>query len=120
MLGRWANGRWLNLFTGVIIAALVMLSITLTASVVYPEMTAGAMLAILGGGAAVTAIGCIVVLLRKSKPIDRTGRRDWRMPALEELEPSRMSGARRLWMSVLRLYLLVAGGLVFVRIVRYT
>jgi Mn2+/Fe2+ NRAMP family transporter len=33
VLGPWVNGRWLNLFTGAVIAVLVMLSIILTASV---------------------------------------------------------------------------------------
>ncbi|WP_341210879.1 NRAMP family divalent metal transporter [Sphingomonas paucimobilis] len=118
VLGPWVNGRWLNLFTSVVIAALVMLSIILTSSVLYPAMSAGAMLAILGGGAIVTAIGCMAMFLRKGERIDRTGRGTWQMPSLDRLEPSRMSGARRLWMGVLRLYLLVAGGLVLVRIVQ--
>ena len=36
VLGPWANGRWVNLFTGAVIAVQVMLSIILTASVLYP------------------------------------------------------------------------------------
>jgi Mn2+/Fe2+ NRAMP family transporter len=37
VLGPWVNTRWLNLFTGGVIAVLVMLSIILTASVMFPE-----------------------------------------------------------------------------------
>ena len=117
VLGPWANGRWLNLFTGVVIAALVMLSIILTASVLFPDLGADVMLGILGGGGAVTATGGVVALTRKAEPVDRNGKAEWRMPALSELEPAAMSKGRRLWMGVLRGYLLVAGALVLVRIV---
>jgi Mn2+/Fe2+ NRAMP family transporter len=37
VLGPWANGRWLNIFTGGVIAVLVILSIILTASVMFPD-----------------------------------------------------------------------------------
>jgi hypothetical protein len=38
------------------------------------------------------------------------------MPPLSELPPARLSALSRLWMIVLRGYLVVAGGLVLVRI----
>ena len=38
VLGPWINGRPLHVFTGAVIAVLVMLSITLTRSVLFPEM----------------------------------------------------------------------------------
>jgi hypothetical protein len=38
------------------------------------------------------------------------------MPPLETLPPARMSTLSRIWMIVLRGYLVVAGGLVLVRI----
>ncbi|MFX6254443.1 hypothetical protein ABTF84_19965, partial [Acinetobacter baumannii] len=50
--------------------------------------------------------------------VDRSGRKTWRMPPLDRLEPATMSRGRRLWMGVLRGYLLVAGGLVLVRIIQ--
>lgn len=117
VLGPWANGRGLNVFTGVVIAALVMLSIILTASVLFPNLDAAVMLTILGVGGAVTTLGAFVALTRRAEPVDRAGKKDWRMPSLAELEPARMSKGRRLWMGVLRGYLLIAGALVFVRIV---
>jgi Mn2+/Fe2+ NRAMP family transporter len=118
VLGPWVNGRWLNLFTGVVIAALVLLSIILTASVLYPHMDAKVMLAILIGGGAAAGVGLVVALARKSVRINRAGRETWRMPPLDQLGPAPMSRARKLWMAVLRGYLLVAGGLVLVRIVQ--
>ena len=39
VLGPWVNGRALTVFTGAVIAALVMLSIILTASVFFPGMS---------------------------------------------------------------------------------
>ena len=39
------------------------------------------------------------------------------MPPLASLEPAKLSLAAKTWMGVLRLYLVVAGGLVLVRIV---
>ena len=43
-------------------------------------------------------------------------RNNWRMPPLHELPASHLSLAARTWMFVLRAYLVVAGGLVLVRI----
>jgi class 3 adenylate cyclase len=45
------------------------------------------------------------------------GRVTWRMPPLGQLAPQRMTPLTRIWMVVLRGYLVVAGGLVLVRIV---
>ena len=39
VLGPWANGRAMNLLTGAIIAGLVVLSVILTASVLFPDQT---------------------------------------------------------------------------------
>ena len=48
--------------------------------------------------------------------VDRVAQH-WRMPPLRELPPAQLSLAARIWMGVLRLYLVVAGGLVLLRIV---
>jgi len=118
VLGPWVNGRWRNLFTGVVIATLVMLSIILTASVLYPEMNEITILAILGSGL-VLALGVAAWLLyMRSGRIDRSGRSTWRMPPLGELPPAHLTPLTRVWMAVLRLYLVLAGGLVLIRIVQ--
>ena len=41
----------------------------------------------------------------------------WRMSALASLPPAKLSLAAKTWMGILRLYLVVAGGLVLIRIV---
>jgi len=46
-----------------------------------------------------------------------SSRGDWRMPPLDKLPPARLSLAARIWMLVLRAYLVLAAGLVLIRIV---
>jgi Mn2+/Fe2+ NRAMP family transporter len=119
VLGPWRNGRWLNLFTGAVIAVLVLLSVILTASVLFPDLGATAMLWILGGGLGIALLGWIAQQLiapARAEAIDRTGRNDWRMPPLDTLAPATLRRGEKLWLTVLRLYLVVAGGLVLVRI----
>jgi Mn2+/Fe2+ NRAMP family transporter len=122
VLGPWINGRWLNLFTGAVIAIMVMLSIILTASVLYPNITGRQILSILAGGSIVTVLAAIATAwLRRSRGIvpeviDESQRAAWRMPPLDQLPAGGISGMRRLWMGVLRGYLLIASGLVLVRI----
>jgi Mn2+/Fe2+ NRAMP family transporter len=131
VLGPWANSRGLNLFTGAVVAVLVMLSIILTASVLFPDIGARSIVAILVGGG---VLG--IVLTAGAKLFERSdtaigaqpgpaparpaiGVRDsWRMPPLDTLPPVRLSLTSRIWMIVLRGYLVVSGGLVLMRIVQ--
>ena len=54
---------------------------------------------------------------QESESADDLRRANWRMPPLRELPPMRMTPLTRIWMVVLRGYLVVAGGLVLVRII---
>jgi Mn2+/Fe2+ NRAMP family transporter len=132
VLGPWVNSRWLNLFTGAVIALLVMLSMILTLSVLFPGISERAIMGILIGGgilAIVAAIGVrlfesVIVPSRASQdsvaPAERQerDRGTWRMPPLSELPPARLTTLNRVWLIVLRGYLIVAAGLVLVRIVQ--
>ena len=119
VLGPWANGRALNLMTGAVIAGLVVLSVILTASVLFPDQTdETVILWILGIGAALALVaGVLSGGLSAAGPAHGGDRTMWRMPPLERLAPARLSRSSRLWMGVLRLYLVLAGGLVLARIV---
>jgi Mn2+/Fe2+ NRAMP family transporter len=121
VLGPWVNGRPLNVFTGLVIAVLVMLSIILTASVLYPDMGERTIIAILGGGILFTlAIAVALLVIRREDRrvwTDSFGRMIWRMPPLDQLPPAQLTPLTRIWLSVLRSYLVVAGGLVLWRIV---
>ena len=120
VLGPWVNGRGLNVFTGAVIVVLVMLSIILTASVLHPDIGQITILAILGGGTLFTvAIAATLLLIRRG---DRTlwrdsfGRMIWRMPPLEQLPPAAITPLTRIWLAILRGYLIVAAGMVLWRI----
>lgn len=124
VLGPWVNGRWLNLFTGAVIAVLVILSIILTAAVMFPDLSGETMIAILAGGAGLAAaIGLFCWALTawgggaRTIAIDRTGQATWRMPPLDQLPKTPLTWQSRLWMVSLRGYLMVAGGLVLWRII---
>ncbi|MDR3435605.1 divalent metal cation transporter [Telmatospirillum sp.] len=126
VLGPWVNSRRLNLFTGAVVAVLVMLSVILTASVLWPDMDEKTIIAILVGGCVITALVTAVVRAldrssrrtRKGEAVDRSLQNSWVMPPLSELRPARLTLVSRVWMVVLRGYLVVAGGLVLVRIVQ--
>lgn len=122
VLGPWINGRWMNLFTGAVVGVLVMLSIILTASVLYPNMSESTILAILGiGGVFTLAVAVAFLFIHREEPANAKNemvRATYRMPPLDELPSARMTPMTRLWMLVLRGYLILAGGLVLVRIVQ--
>jgi Mn2+/Fe2+ NRAMP family transporter len=68
VLGPWVNTPKTNAFTGAVIAVLITLSVVLTASVMFPAITASAIFAIMGGCAAVAVAvgGFAVVHARRS------------------------------------------------------
>ncbi|AYQ41182.1 natural resistance-associated macrophage protein [Burkholderia aenigmatica] len=124
VLGPWINSTKLNVFTGAVIWVLVMLSIILTASVMYPDISGEAILDVLVGGSVLAIVGYLAtVLIRRNKRVvepgvDRSQRDTWRMPPLDTLEPQKMTLTTRVWMAVLRGYLVIAVGLVIVKVVQ--
>lgn len=128
VLGPWVNRKKLNLFTGSVIWVLVMLSIILTASVVYPSITGKTILAVLAGGTALAAAAYpFIARATKSasaseQPVDATAlkalRNTWRMPPLDELPTPSFTLAKRVWMAVLRGYLVIAVGLVVFKVIQ--
>lgn len=129
VLGPWVNTRSLNLFTGAVIAVLVMLSLILTLSVLFPGITGTQIAGILVGGSILAILTAIGVNLaqprhwpgeaqceRRDQPKPDIERRTWRMPPLDELAPARLTLLSRVWLIVLRAYLVVAAGLVLLRI----
>src|SRR6202047_4185990 len=103
VLGPWVNSRRLNLFTGGIVAVLVMLSIILTGSVLYPDISDTVILSILIGGSVaglVAALGVSIAQRRLRRPeaenIRSISRRvsvaddPWRMPPLDQVPPARL------------------------------
>ncbi|SPE30582.1 Metal ion (Mn2+/Fe2+) transporter (Nramp) family metal ion transporter [Burkholderiales bacterium] len=127
VLGPWVNSRWLNAFTVAVIATLVMLSVILTASVLFPQISGQQMLGVLLGAsllAAAVAVGTKAHERRKRRAPPAIVRYDprlcdeWRMPPLDSLPPARLTLLSRIWMTVLRAYLAVAAGLLIVKLVQ--
>ena len=125
VLGPWVNTRWVNVFTAAVIAVLVMLSVVLTASVLFPSISEWQIFGLLGGG---TALGVTIALGVKAyerrigvsahdePPLDLGLRDSWRMPALHQLAPARITLLNKVWMLVLRGYLVIAAGLLLFKL----
>jgi hypothetical protein len=126
VLGPWVNGLALNIFTSTVIAALVILSLILTAGVLFPDMGSGAVIGVLAGGALASVVGGAGYLVyRHLRPaahaasaIDRSGRESWRMPPLARLAAPQLPIGSRIGLTVLRAYLLIAMILVVIRVVQ--
>ncbi|WP_035059342.1 NRAMP family divalent metal transporter [Andreprevotia chitinilytica] len=119
VLGPWVNGRFTNVLTAVVVAALVLLSIILVAAVVWPDISGQTITDILIGGG---VIGLIVAVAAnvlhaseealhpnaKAAKVSDTVRYQWRMPPLAALKPMVLSQRNRIWMGLLRGYLVIA------------
>jgi hypothetical protein len=127
VLGPWVNGRRLNMLTATIVWVLVLLSVILTASVLFPNITGAQIIDVLMGGM-VLGIGVGIFLLiqaRRRRDVvtvddvlaEVPDRATWRMPPLQRLERPTMSMQRKVGLFTLRAYLAVAFILVIVKIV---
>lgn len=121
VLGPWANTHRVNVFTAVVIAILVMLSVILTASVLFPSMGTREILVILIVGSVLAlGIGVWMALTRpeghgaaeRAEELKAT----WRMPPLSQLPKATLTPLNRFWLVVLRGYLILAVILVIVRV----
>jgi hypothetical protein len=97
---------------------------------VYPDISGETIGAILAGGTVVALAGYAMILLLRA----RKGRHEafgfesnaqlrhlrdtWRMPPLDQLERPRLTLSSRIWMTALRGYLVIAVGLVVVKVVQ--
>ncbi|MFF2806680.1 NRAMP family divalent metal transporter [Streptomyces sp. NPDC058000] len=126
VLGPWVNGPRTNAFTAAVVGVLVTLSVILTASVLFPDIDASTILTLMAGcgAAGVLALGYAEVRRRRKgwafggRPVDRTGRNDWRMPPLEALPRPIFSTGHKVGLAALRSYLLLAMVLVVVKLVQ--
>ncbi len=122
VLGPWVNGRKTNAFTSGVIAVLITLSVVLTASVVFPAITARQIVMIIIACAAASLLAAAWTLARRRRtpppgvPV-YANPANWRMPPLALLGAPVVSGARKLGLTALRGYLAIAMILVIVKIV---
>jgi NRAMP (natural resistance-associated macrophage protein)-like metal ion transporter len=133
VLGPWVNSKRLNLFTGAVIAVLIVLSIILTAATVFPDISGNTIMTILVSGIALFVLGYFATLVgqrMRGTTIPRSqrntaalndmfdARESWRMPPLAELPAPNLTLGTRVWMGALRGYLVIAVGLVIVKVVQ--
>jgi NRAMP (natural resistance-associated macrophage protein)-like metal ion transporter len=125
VLGPWVNGRKLNVLASVIVWVLVLLSVVLTASVLFPSITGTAIAIVLGAGAGLGILVGIFLLVQARRtarrsltvPVEWEKRETWRMPPLHLLAKPALSTQRKLGLVTLRGYLLGAFVLVVVKVV---
>jgi hypothetical protein len=143
VLGPWVNGRRTNVFATAIITALITLSVVLTAAVVFPSITAGQIIAIIGACVTIAAAAGLTAAAARwlghrrrvtghddtaatPRALAETIEQDacevadkmtWRMPPLEELPAPVITGARRIALIALRGYLAIALVMVVVKVV---
>jgi Mn2+/Fe2+ NRAMP family transporter len=123
VLGPWTNRRGTNVFTSAVVAVLVTLSVVLTASVLFPQITGRQIMDILMGCALVCVAGGAGALARarqsrSSVEVDRRDRATWRMPPLNMVSKPVMSTGRKIGLAALRSYLAIAMILVILKIVQ--
>ena len=91
MLGPWVNSRKLNALTGVIIGVLVILSVVLTASVLFPTITGTQIVGVVAGGIVIgLLVGVLLLLQARRRDLvtvddafaESGGPEQWRMPPL--------------------------------------
>ena len=125
VLGPWVNPRWLNVIASLIVGVLLLLSLVLVVTTLFPGLDAGLVTMVLGGVVAVGLGGFGVMEVRASRPSPVTpagalalDRETWRMPPLALLDRPVWSTSRKLGMLVLRGYLVLAAVLLVVKVVQ--
>ncbi len=125
VLGPWVNGRKLNVLTSAVIWVLVLLSVILTASVLFPNISGSQIEVVLGAGALLGLVVGAFLLIQARRtarhivtvPVEWEDRRSWRMPPINTLAKPVMSTQRKIGLMTLRGYLIVAFALVVVKII---
>ena len=117
VLGPWVNKSWLNVVAAVIVGLLVMLSLILAATTLFPDLDAIRLSAILGSilvtGLAIMGVLALVKRIRKGPDperaaLERMEKETWQMPPLAELTRPAWPLTRKVGMFTLRAYLLIA------------
>ncbi len=121
VLGPWVNGPWVNALASVIVAVLVMLSMILMATTLFPSINAATLIVYLGIALVVGLLGVGAITLRRRErkapayAMSPEARRNWTMPPLALLERPRWSAGRKAGMMLLRGYLVIAVLLLIVK-----
>jgi NRAMP (natural resistance-associated macrophage protein)-like metal ion transporter len=124
VLGPWTNPRWLNVVASVIVGVLLLLSLVLVVTTLFPEADASL---VAGGLGLLVALGLGTIGVLELREVRRSpdslagltiDRASWRMPPLPELPRPEWSTGRKAAMLALRGYLVVAVLLLLVKVVQ--
>jgi Mn2+/Fe2+ NRAMP family transporter len=127
VLGPWCNAGWLNVLASAIVGVLVLLSLILMATTVFPSIDVTGVALIGGGVLAIALIGFGVATLRSRRGAKavaviearpRVPKQEWTMPPLALLSRPPWSRGRRVAMLTLRGYLVVSVILLIVKAVQ--
>jgi hypothetical protein len=124
VLGPWVNKLWLNVLAGLIVGALIVLSMILVVSTVIPTIDVTRLLVVLGSvmvGVVAAGSAWLWFSGRRADPVpemSRAERESWRMPALALLERPRRSLPIRIGMMTLAVYIVLAVLLLIVKAVQ--
>jgi NRAMP (natural resistance-associated macrophage protein)-like metal ion transporter len=121
VLGPWVNGPVTNFFATLIVSVLVVLSLDLTTSTLFPQLNGVRLTEICFAGAGALAFVLLPTLfwakrrqIARGKVVDQRAavraldRKTWRMPRLDQLAPPRQTLLRKVSVYGLRAYIVVA------------
>jgi len=124
VLGPWVNKTWLNLVATLIVSILLMLSLILIITTLFPSIDTTILVVVLASimGAALIAITGWMVLAGRRTPktaeMSPAEKENWRMPALALLQRPVWSLGRRAAMLSMQVYLAIAVTMLVVKAVQ--
>ena len=114
VLGPWVNRPWLNVLASVIVSVLLMMSLVLMLTTLFPSINVSALAIILGALLMIGyVIGGAMMFFNRSRRVPlskatKQSRADWRMPAMNLLQRPIWSRGTKIGMYGLRGYLVIA------------
>jgi Mn2+/Fe2+ NRAMP family transporter len=124
VLGPWTNPKWLNAIAVTIVGVLVVLSLILATTTLFPSINTTALAIRLGLALIVCllAMGLMQLLKKDSKKkvkkYTRASKLSWQMPPLDQLKKPEWSAPKKIGMYSLRGYLIIAAILLVVKIIK--
>ena len=127
VLGPWTNPSWLKALASVIVGSLILLSLILTITTIFPSIDVTALASAGGGVLALALAAMAVAALRGRRGADsvtvigerpEVPKEQWTMPPATLLSRPEWSTARRVAMSALGSYMVVALALLIVKSVQ--
>jgi len=123
VLGPWVNKPLLNVVSSFIVSILLILSLILMTTTVFTHINVKVLALVLGIILLATyvVVGAVLLVRRRRKAPERAEptsvvrRENWRMPPLSLLDRPKWSRGRLIGMYSLRVYLVVAVALLFVK-----